>query len=85
MKKKPKTPKVEHRSKGTYRSRVVNRSSTANSTEVQSQNDNLILRENPAGYPAKVNSGRERLYFVDLFAGAGGLSCGLEMGTRETK
>lgn len=79
MKKKPKTPKVEHRSKGTYRSRVVNRSSTANSTEVQSQNDNLILRENPAGYPAKVNSGRERLYFVDLFAGAGGLSCGLEM------
>ena len=79
MKKNSKITKVGPRSKGTPPRKLPGRRKKSISTTIEVENGTSILREDPAEYVVKPRRSSGKLHFVDLFAGAGGLSCGLEM------
>jgi len=79
MKKKAIKPKAKSRSKDPPQRKVPKERKKPVSAKRDSQSNTTILREEPAEYVAKHSRSLGKLRFVDLFAGAGGLSCGLEM------
>jgi DNA (cytosine-5)-methyltransferase 1 len=79
MTKNPTVSKIEHRVKATPPRKPAGPRNKLIVTKSHPKSEPSVLREGAAECATKPIRSSRKLLFVDLFAGAGGLSCGLEM------